>query len=92
MECRETGIFPMTHCPKIYFSNVCNSYLDLAHIELTQEQFESIVYYLLNPKEVPFAIRARVVDFTNIKVNGSEITKDLLPIELFDSKVNYVFT
>jgi hypothetical protein len=87
----------MTYCPRIYFSNVCNSYLDLSDFELSSEDFDKIMYCLLNPEEVPMSLWADVVDFTNsviISPNNEqkEITRDLLPPQLFDNDVNFVFS
>lgn len=86
----------MTYCPAICFNNICNNYLDLSDFELTQEQFDKVMYCLINPQKVPFELRAQVLDLEDsilIKTNGDriKITRNLIPPELDDSKIYFWF-
>ena len=75
---------------KYYCNHICNSYLDLFTIILTQQQFDSIIYYLSHPELVP--LHAKTVDFKNSKIGTISITKDMIPQDLLNSKINFIFT
>ncbi|HSW76530.1 MAG TPA: hypothetical protein VLG50_05770 [Candidatus Saccharimonadales bacterium] len=80
----------------IYRDNLCNNYLDLSHSTLTINELYIIIDHLLHLKDLRPWGRANVVDFTDailVFPNSDEfyITKDMLPSELFKTKINFVF-
>jgi len=80
----------------IYYENICNNYLDLAYINLTVDEFNTVLYFLHHLKQLSTCIRAKVVDFTDTTVvqsNGCEVyvTKKTIPKELYNTRINFVF-
>ena len=80
----------MSHFCKVYVDHVCNRYLDLDLCKLSQKEFDEIVYCLTHQDEIPFGVKVRTASFVNTTVKDKIITKDMFPIELFNSNIQLI--
>lgn len=74
----------------IYFDNICNNYLDLFNLDLTEKDLSIIIHYLSIQDQLVSLVTVDNVDFEDayfLSSNGEKIkiTEQMIPSEILNN-------